>query len=191
MIKTDNDDITRLFRSRLGDAELPVHEGFWEKLSADIPMAHQRQRRLLMLRVAAAASVLLVLAGASTAFWYFSPKKEEMREAFQRVDQAYHATPDGDGIRIQPQRLPVANTLPRPARQPQAAIQPTAAEDTVPASFSFSFSFSFSATTRQGNNTPQRQGGYWHTANNQSSAPQAVTPDVENTATPTPITPTK
>ncbi|MDR0939850.1 MAG: porin family protein [Mediterranea sp.] len=166
-MKQENDDITRLFRTRLGDAEMPVRDGFWEKLETDIPLAGQRGRRLLMFRVAAAASVLLVLAGASTAFWYFSPK-EEMRQAFHQINLVNGANIDGDGIRIQPgpKPTPLGNILPKP-RHGQAngtpAMPTDTKEDSIAVSFSFSISFSASAG---GHSTASRpDNGYWPAAN--------------------------
>lgn len=74
-MKRENDEITDLFRSRLGHAEMTVRESFWEELNEDVAACCQQRRRVLFFRVAAAASVLLVLAASSAAFWFFSPKE--------------------------------------------------------------------------------------------------------------------
>lgn len=86
----ENNEITDLFRSRLGGAEMDVRDGFWEALQRDLPKAEAapETKRVFLFpgfhRVAAAASVLLILGAASAAFWYFSPK-EEIKEAFTQV----------------------------------------------------------------------------------------------------------
>lgn len=89
-----NKDITGLFRDRLGHAEMPIRDGFWEELQSNLSeiqinaMPVVKQKRLAwtpaFYRVAAAASVVLVLGVASAAFWLFSPK-EEIKEAFTQV----------------------------------------------------------------------------------------------------------
>ena len=85
----ENDEITRLFRSRLAGAEMTVREGFWEKLQEDVasPAASRKKAAFLSpkyYRIAAAASVIFVLGGVSAAFWFFSPK-EEIKDAFTQV----------------------------------------------------------------------------------------------------------
>ncbi len=86
----ENDEITGLFRRRLGKAEMEVREGFWEELQRDLPKAemvsHQKNIPFSprFYRVVAAASVVFVLGAASAAFWYFSPK-EEIKQAFTEV----------------------------------------------------------------------------------------------------------
>lgn len=85
----ENEEITGLFRQKLGKAEMPVRDGFWEDLERDLPASgvSESKRRSFSLpfyRIVAAASVVLVLGVASAAFWFFSPK-EEMEDAFTRV----------------------------------------------------------------------------------------------------------
>lgn len=82
-MKKENDEITDLFRSRLGNAEMTVRDGFWEELNSEM-MVRSHHRKVVFFRVAAAASVLLVLAASSAAFWFFSPKAE-IEEAFTQV----------------------------------------------------------------------------------------------------------
>ena len=86
-MKRENDEITDLFRSRLGHAEMTVRDGFWEELSRDVAVSSHQRRRVLFFRVAAAASVLLVLAASSAAFWFFSPK-EEIEEALAQLHKS-------------------------------------------------------------------------------------------------------
>lgn len=74
-MKRENDEITDLFRSRLGHAEMTVRESFWEELNEDVAACCQQRRRVLFFRVAAAASVLLVLAASSAAFGFSHPKR--------------------------------------------------------------------------------------------------------------------
>ena len=85
----ENEEIIGLFRQKLGKAEMPVRDGFWEEVERDLPasaVSGSKRRTLspFFYRIAAAASVVLVLGMASAAFWFFSPK-EEMEEAFTRV----------------------------------------------------------------------------------------------------------
>ena len=52
-MKRENDEITDLFRSRLGHAEMTVREGFWEELNEDVAACCQQRRRVLFFRVVA------------------------------------------------------------------------------------------------------------------------------------------
>lgn len=84
MRNNEKDGLSDLFRSRLGDAELPVREGGWESLQADLAQVADTPsvallplwRRWPLRRIAAAASVLLLLGGASAAFWWLTPQME-------------------------------------------------------------------------------------------------------------------
>lgn len=95
----ENEDITGMFRSRLGDVGMEVREGFWEELQSDpafgaVPSAVSDKRPFLfplLPRVAAAVAGICVLGAASAAFWYFSPK-EQLEEAFT---QAAVLAPEG------------------------------------------------------------------------------------------------
>ena len=49
-MKRENDEITDLFRSRLGHAEMTVREGFWEELNEDVAACCQQRRRGLFFR---------------------------------------------------------------------------------------------------------------------------------------------
>lgn len=105
-------DINDLFRTRLGQTEMNVRDGFWEKLQCDLPKttagasfitdgdaadsaptmkgrSGSVKRKYFDLtprsyRLVAAASVIMVLGIASAAFWCFSPK-EDIKEAFTKV----------------------------------------------------------------------------------------------------------
>lgn len=102
-MKGNNEEIVGLFRQKLGRAEMPVNDGFWEALERDLPASGiaESKRRILspsFYRIAAAASVVLVLGMASAAFWFFSPK-EEMEEAFTQVAALVPgASLDGDRL---------------------------------------------------------------------------------------------
>lgn len=84
----ESDKIAGLFRDRLADAQMTVHEGFWEELQTDLSRADKMAAPVIFsprfYRVAAAASVVMLLGAASAAFWFFSPK-EEIKEAFTQV----------------------------------------------------------------------------------------------------------
>ena len=102
-MKGNNEEIVGLFRQKLGRAEMPINDGFWEALERDLPASGiaESKRRILspsFYRIAAAASVVLVLGMASAAFWFFSPK-EEMEEAFTQVAALVPgASLDGDRL---------------------------------------------------------------------------------------------
>lgn len=89
-----NEGMDSWFRSRLGQAEMPVQDGFWEQLQQDLNGTASfsgAKRRFtlpvsLLYRITAAASVLLLLGVASVAFWLFSPK-EEIRDAFTQISE--------------------------------------------------------------------------------------------------------
>ena len=99
----ENEEIIGLFRQKLGKAEMPVRDGFWDELERDLPASgvpggKHRTLSPAFYRIAAAASVVLVLGMASAAFWFFSPK-EEMEEAFTRVAALVPGTSlDGDRL---------------------------------------------------------------------------------------------
>ena len=165
-MKKENDEITDLFRSRLGHAEMTVRDGFWEELSRDVAVSSHQRRRVLFFRIAAAASVLLVLAASSATFLYFSPK-EEMEEAFTKIAVTNGGQMDGDGIRVNQLPLPVEPVLPKPAPKSYGMLsQYTEEEDSL--SITFSMSFSFSSTTSTGNGNRygnQGHNGYWQATN--------------------------
>lgn len=86
----NKDELVGLFRSRLGDSQMDVRDGFWESLQKDLPDAAttvvpgKRKKMLWLYRVSVAASVLLLLGVGSVAIWHFSPK-EEIQHAFTQV----------------------------------------------------------------------------------------------------------
>ena len=43
-MKRENDEITDLFRSRLGNAEMTVRDGFWEELNSEVMVRCHRRR---------------------------------------------------------------------------------------------------------------------------------------------------
>ena len=55
-MKRENDEITDLFRSRLGHAEMTVREGFWEELNEDVAAC----RRFRIARIGSIISGFLV-----------------------------------------------------------------------------------------------------------------------------------
>lgn len=159
-MKKENDEIIELFRTHLADAGMPVKDGFWEKLSEDIPVANRHRHRVLLLRVAAAASVTLVLAVSSAVLWYLSPK-EEIGEAFTKIALTNGGQMDGDGVRINQLPLAVAEpVLSKPASKVGVFSHQTEEEDSVTITFSMSFSF----TASEGQNVPasgRSRNGYW------------------------------
>jgi len=42
-MKRENDEITDLFRSRLGNAEMTVRDGFWEELNSEVMVRCHRR----------------------------------------------------------------------------------------------------------------------------------------------------
>ena len=65
-MKRENDEITDLFRSRLGNAEMTVRDGFWEELNSEV-MVRCHRRKVFFFRVAAGASLPAGVGG------FFSP----------------------------------------------------------------------------------------------------------------------
>ncbi|MDY5434722.1 porin family protein [Bacteroides pyogenes] len=167
-MKKENDGITDLFRTRLGDTGLTVRDGFWEKLQQDILVAGQQRRRLLFFRVAAAASVLLVLAASTAVVWFFSPK-EEISEAFTQIVASREGMPDGDGIRVKRLPQPAKPILSKQAPKSYGML-PQYANDEDPDSVSITLSVSISisasaAVSQEGERTGQSHDGYWKAAN--------------------------
>ena len=111
-MKTEN-DITRLYRRHLADAEMDVRDGFWQALQADLDKAEGRAvplRRRWLPRVAAAASIALVLAGASAAFWCLS-QRPDVKEAMAPVASIV-PVPEVRGDHVQASFPPPAVTPP-------------------------------------------------------------------------------
>lgn len=154
-MKRENDEITDLFRSRLGNAEMTVREGFWEELDRDVAVGSRQRRRVLFFRMTAAASVLLVLAASSAAFWFFSPK-EEMEEAFTKIAVSGVGNLDGDRVEqsFSPTHAQPVLQKPVPGKPALMAYQAEEEDDSV--SVTVSLSFTFSATTT--NNGYTREG---------------------------------
>ena len=160
-MKKENDEITDLFRSRLGNAEMTVRDGFWEELNSEM-MVRSHHRKVVFFRVAAAASVLLVLAASSAAFWFFSPKAE-IEEAFTQVAVVSGNTThlDGDVVKqdFTPMRSEPVLGKPAPKRSGVLAQSSGEEDDSVSVTVSMSFSFSSTTTRRRQNNHPDKS--YW------------------------------
>lgn len=148
-MKRENDEITQLFRARLGEAEMTVRDGFWEDLNKGVAACHHR-RRLVFCRIAAAASVLLVLMASSAAIWYFSPR-QEMEEAFTQISTtAGGGMIDGDGVKSMPLPVLVESASPNkpviPHNVPAAQVPGSGEGDSVSITMSMSFTFSSTST---------------------------------------------
>lgn len=140
-MKKVNDELTDLFRSRLGESEMQVRKGFWENLETDIPMVVSRRRQMIY-RFTAAASVLLILVGASAALWYFSPK-EEIANAFTQVAVSTGTSGSINGDMVQ-QEFPIVQ--PSVVSPAPSSLKPVAITEEPDEEESFSFSFSMSVS---------------------------------------------
>ena len=128
-MKKENDEITDLFRSRLGNAEMTVRDGFWEELNSEM-MVRSHHRKVVFFRVAAAASVLLVLAASSAAFWFFSPKAE-IEEAFTQVAVVSGNTTHLDGDVVKQDFTPMRSepVLGKPAPKRSGVLAQSSGEE--------------------------------------------------------------
>ena len=128
-MKKENDEITDLFRSRLGNAEMTVRDGFWEELNSEM-MVRSHHRKVVFFRVAAAASVLLVLAASSAAFWFFSPKAE-IEEAFTQVAVVSGNTTHLDGDVVKQDFTPMRSEpfLGKPAPKRSGVLAQSSGEE--------------------------------------------------------------
>ncbi len=105
-MKKEKTELTDLFRSRLADAKMPVREGFWEELQAELPQGPvvTKGKRALHFRrwplrpMAAAASVLLLLGGASAAFWWLMPQQTEEQPVATLIASGTPAAIRHDGV---------------------------------------------------------------------------------------------
>ena len=182
----EKDEITDLFRSRLGGAGMTVRDNFWEELQCDLSRKEAgRQKRILLsprfCRVAAAASVVFVLGAASAAFWYFSPK-EEIKEAFTQVAAL---TPEGSlkGDVVQEsfpsihQTNPTANKpgIKQPANGAPAGLVADADEESV------SLHVSITITQRVYGNNRQPGNGYYSSQNSARNGMYQADSDCKNT----------
>ncbi len=174
-MKRENDEITDLFRSRLGHAEMTVRENFWEELNGEVTACCQQRRRVLFFRVAAAASVLLVLAASSAAFWFFSPK-EEMEEAFTQLAVSGMGTLDGDRVNQSFSPSQTEPVLHKPASGKMALLSHADEEGEDSISVTLSVSFSFSATTTDNGYARDRNAGgdIWKASSGSSGITSAV-----------------
>lgn len=176
-MKRENDEITDLFRLRLGSAEMTVRDGFWEELNRDVAAAGQQKRRMLFFRVAAAASVLLVLGASSAAFWFLSPK-EEMEEAFTKIAVSGAGSLDGDRVdqSFSPTHSQPVLRKPAPGKPDLAAYQEEEEDDSVSVTVSLSFSFSTTTTSGNGYARERTNGGenLWKTGSGSSEVASMV-----------------
>lgn len=176
-MKRENDEITDLFRSRLGNAEMTVREGFWEELNKDVATAGQQKRRMLFFRVAAAASVLLVLGASSAAFWFLSPK-EEMEEAFTKIAVSGVGSLDGDRVdqSFSPTHSQPVLRKPDPGKPHLMAYQEAEEDDSVSVTVSLSFTFSTTTTSGNGYAVERTNGGenLWKTGSGSSEVASMV-----------------
>lgn len=164
-MKRENDEITDLFRSRLGQAEIPVRDNFWEGLSSSMAVCH-RHRRLVFFRIAAAASVLLVLGVSSAAFWYFSPKTE-IGEAFTQIAATGAAgSLDGDVVKQEFTPIHAEPVLQKPAPKAYGLFAHDSGQedDSISVTVSMSFTFSAVSSSHVGRKEHVRQGeNLWQT----------------------------
>ena len=101
----EKDDFSALFQS-LGEAKMPVKEGFWEDLEKDLSAmtatpvegvtAKHAVIRPVWRRWMAAASVLLVLSLGSVAFWYLNSQEQDIQQAFSEVSAKLATSPESN-----------------------------------------------------------------------------------------------
>ena len=101
----EKDDFSALFQS-LGEAKMPVKEGFWEDLEKDLSAmtatpveevtAKHAVIRPVWRRWMAAASVLLVLSLGSVAFWYLNSQEQDIQQAFSEVSAKLTTSPESN-----------------------------------------------------------------------------------------------
>lgn len=186
-MKKENDELTELFRSRLADAKMPVRDRFWEELEKDIPVAVHR-RRLYIYRFTAAASVLFVLMASSAAFWFFSPK-EEIADAFTKVEISAGAKGqlNADVVKDDFPPIHTASVLPKPTPRSFGVLTlpdnnngegQNDSTVSITVSMSFSISSSSSYTSRNKNRTQQQQ--QTSMASNEATENAAHSTDVEH-----------
>ena len=173
-MKTE-DDITRLYRRRLADAEMDVCDGFWQALQTDLGKTEQCAmpfRRRWFPRVAAAASIVLVLGGASAAFWYFS-QYPEVKEAMAPVASMIPAA-EVRGDQVQESFSPPVSAAPIASRRskmhrtsPVAASRPDEKNEQV--------SVHLSITIMENGYARQSQSAYSYrqASHGKQAAPQA------------------
>lgn len=155
-MKRENDEINRLFRTSLSDAEMPVRLDFWNELEKDIPIAIRR-RKMIVFRFAAAASVLLVFAGTFAAFMNFLPKNE-IADAFTKaaVSCGAEGTLSQDAVKIDfppIETATYAGSLGKKTSGNHCAVSSAEnEEDAVSVTISMSFSFSQSGYTSNQSN---------------------------------------
>jgi hypothetical protein len=94
-MRKEDDNIERLFSSRLAGVEMDVRDDLWESLNNDVIVA-RGHRRLIFYRIASCAAVLALLLTTSAAIWWLSPK-EDMKDTFTRIDkEVIEPIPFGD-----------------------------------------------------------------------------------------------
>ncbi|GHT45929.1 hypothetical protein AGMMS49965_23200 [Bacteroidia bacterium] len=129
-MKKDDDILTKEFRKRLENFELPVGSDVWARIERDLPPAREPAARVLWLpRLFAIAACMLLLMGLE---WYFSAVQTDIGKQTTLV-----AVPDNEPLPVieppieqrEPKRL-AANVV--PARRRGLDPQPPPADTSVP-----------------------------------------------------------
>ncbi len=167
----ENEGMNELFRSKLGQSEMPVRQDFWAELQRDLTVAESGVGKRFWLsptvsRVAVAASVALVLGVASAAYWFLA--SPEVREQAFAPTSAYIPETVWEGEEVE-EILPA--TLPEAPAAASSISQKSVKEPlgaTASATDSPTMSVHFSITVSQhvygkhnGNKRPE---GYVQTA---------------------------
>ena len=168
-----------MFRSKLGQSEMPVRQDFWAELQPDLAVAESGAGKRFWLsptvsRVAVAASVALVLGVASAAYWFlaspevreqaFAPTSAYIPETVWKGDKAEEILP----VNLPEDPAAASPTTQKPMKEPSGATASATASPTM--SVHFSITVSQQVYGNRGGN--KRSEGYVQTAGGERTPAQ-------------------